>query len=201
MRIIENNMIGESKIGKKRKFSIMLLGIIAIVVLIVANYFIWRNYPDKLAQADTLKTQVELVEEQISQVVTSPSDLESKLEIAKNELTKALQVFPANVDKNDVVDFILTTAEECQVELVPLTAEGAGVGTYYELRYSATVTGMLSKVSNFMTKLHNSKYPTMVITDCSVLRIGIPDATITLNDFDVTLNFNVTLYVSSIKGR
>lgn len=194
-------MIGEPKTGKKRRFSIVWLGIIAIVVLIVANVFIWRNYPDKLAQADVLKAQVEQVEQQISQVVAPPSDLEAQLETAKGKLAKALQVFPANVDKNDVVDFILTTAEECQVELVPLSAEGAGVGTYYELRYSGTVTGKLSQVSNFMTNLHNSKYPTMVITDCTVLRIGIPDASITESDFDVTINFNVTLYVSSVKGR
>ncbi len=196
-------MIGEPKKTKQKRFSmVFLLGVVVIVILIVVNIIVWRNYSDKHAQADALNAKVELVEQQISQVEPAPSDLESKLNTAKNELAEALQVFPANIDKNDVVDFILTTAEECYVELVPLTAQGGGaVGAYYQVRYSGTVTGKLSQVSDFMTKLHNGKYATMVIIDCSVQRMSVPDVSVVVNDFDVTVRFNVTLYASSIEGK
>jgi Tfp pilus assembly protein PilO len=202
MRMMELNMMGEPKKGKQRKFSLVWLGLVALAAIIVVNVIIWRSYSDKQAQAGVLEVQAQDVQQQISQVLAPPEDLEARLTEAQSELAEALLVFPAKIDMNDVVDFILTTAEACQVELVPLVAEGGGTGeSYYELRYSGTVSGSLSQVSNFMTKLHTDKYATMVITECSVQRVAIPDVNRSESDIDVTVNFSVALYVSSIKGK
>ena len=148
-------MGGELKIGKGIKFPLILLGAIALVVIIAANIVIWRNYSDKQTQVENLKAEVQQVNQKISQAAQPPSDLESKLETAKGDLAKALLIFPANVDRNDVVEFILSTAEECQVQLVPLMAESGAsgsTGSFSVLRYSGTVSGSLGKVSSFMNQ-------------------------------------------------
>jgi hypothetical protein len=192
-------MVGKLKIGKGIKFPMLLLGVIALVAIIVANVIVWRNYSDKQAQVETLKAEVQQVTQKITPAAQPPSDLESKLETAKDDLAKALLIFPANVDRNDVVEFILSTAEECQVQLVPLMAElgaSGSTGSFNVLRYSGTVSGSLSQVSSFMTRLHNDKYPTMIITDCTVQRTSVKDVTIPNNDIGVTVNFSVTLYTA-----
>jgi hypothetical protein len=193
-------MVGKLKIGKRIKFPMLLLGVIALVAIIVANIIVWRNYSDKQAQVETLTAEVQQVNQKISQAAQPPSDLESKLETAKGDLAKASLIFPTNVDRNDVVEFILSTAEECQVQLVPLMAElGASGSTgqpYNMLRYSGTVSGSLIQVSSFMTRLHNDKYPTMIITECTVQRTSAKDVTIPNSDIGVTVNFSVTLYTA-----
>jgi outer membrane murein-binding lipoprotein Lpp len=202
---MENKLAGETKNNKKRAFPMMLLGAIALVIIIVANVIVWRSYLDMQAQVEALKTEVQQVNEQVAQAAAPPSGLESKLEIAKGELANALQVFPGNIDKNDIVDFILNTAQECQVQIVPLVAEGVGTGSDGQssntLKYHGTVTGSLSRVSSFMTKLHNGKYPTMIITECTVQRVTVQDNSISDNDIAVTVDFDITLYASSIKGN
>jgi type II secretory pathway pseudopilin PulG len=191
---------------KKRKLSLMLLGTVALIVIVIANIIVWRGYSDKQAQADALKINVQAINQQIAQASTAPpSDLESQLAEEKNKLADALLVLPENTDRNDVIDFILSTAEGCQVDLVPLVADGGGAGGSgqfsYQLRYHGTIRGTISQVSSFMTKLHTTKYPTMMITECTVQRVNIDDVSTPGNDIAVTVNFNIAFYVSSIKGK
>ena len=52
---------------------------IALVLIIVVNIIVWRKYSDKQAQVETLKVEVQQVNQQISQAAEPPSDLESRV--------------------------------------------------------------------------------------------------------------------------
>lgn len=182
----------------------LLLTVVGVIILVVVNFFVWRGYSDKQAQAEALKIELQQVTQKVSQTTTPPSDLSVMLASANSDLEEALKVFPANVDKNDVVDFILNTAVDCRVLVLPLVLEGedsSGVGQSKVLKYSGTVSGNLSHVTAFMTKLHNDKYPSMIITNCTVQRITSWDNTSPGEDINVSVGFHVALYISSAKGE
>jgi hypothetical protein len=191
----------ETRNKKKSRLPIASLGAFALFIILVANMIVWNKYSEKQAQVDTLKDEITLVNQKISQAAEPPSDLESRLEMVKDDLAIAKQVFPENVDKNDVVDFILNTAEECQVQIMPLVLEGWGTETSYTtLKYHGTVTGSLAHATNFMTMLHSSKYPTMMITDCTIKRTTAQNISVPDNDIEVTIDLVIALYTSSIQG-
>ncbi len=179
------------------------LGIIAVIAILVVNFVMWKGYFTEKSQIDVLKDEIAAVSEQTSQVPQPPSGLDSQLLGAQNSLTAALQVFPANVDRNDVVDFIFKNAEACGVQIVPLVSEGweiESIGqSYAVLKYRGTVTGSLINAGNFITLLRNGDYPTMIITGCTIERVtglvtDIPDS-----DIEVTIDLSITLYTTSVK--
>lgn len=197
-------MTGVLKI-KKRSFPILLLGLVALVIIIVANVIVWRSYNDKQAQVETIKIQVAQVNQQVADTPQPPSGLESQLATAKDELAAALLYFPGNIDRNDVFDFIINTADECKVAIVPLVADGTWTDASGQsanvLRYHGTVSGNLSQTSEFMTRLQNGRFPTMIITECSVKRVIIEGEPFSRDEMEVTVNFEIALYVSSVKGH
>jgi hypothetical protein len=188
---------------KKRKFPIVLLGVAVLIIVIVVNVVVWRGYFDKQAQAASLKVDVQHVNELIAQAAEPPSELEEQLAAAQAELD-ALTVFPQNVDRNDVFDFILNTADECQVTIIPLVSDGDSAGgagkSYKILQYHGTVSGSLGNVCNFMTRLHSGQYPTMIITECTIQRVSQTGAVNSINDVTVQVSLNLALYVSTARG-
>jgi hypothetical protein len=198
---LENKLTGEPDNKKKKKIHWMLLGAAALVVIIIANIFVWRGSLDKQSQVDALKAEVTQVNQQISQGVSPPStDLTSELTQAENDLTEALQVFPSHINGNDVIDFIISTAAQCHVELVPLAFDGEIVDTVANsvnlMKYHGTVTGTIYQTSSFLTKLQQGKYKTLVITECNVQRIIVADNPVSGDDVLVTVDFSIAIYVS-----
>jgi hypothetical protein len=194
----------EARKYKKRGFPFALLGVAALIAVIVVNVIAWRGYRDKEAQVEVLKNEIVQVNEQISQAEAPPSGLEARLEAAENDLALARQIYPANIDRNDIFDFMLITANECKVDILPLVWDGmdaSGKGqSYYVMKYHTTITGGLSQTSEFMTKLHEDKYPTMTITECSVQRMTAPDAAISRDEVKVSIDLSIALYVASVKS-
>jgi hypothetical protein len=195
---------GEAKKNKKRRFPFALLGVAAIIVVIVANVMVWNGYRDKEAQVETLENEIVQVNEQISQAETPPTGLEARLETAQNELALARQIYPPDIDRNDIFDFMLITANETKVKILPLVFDGTGASDKEQsslvMRYHTTITGSLSRTADFMTKLHQDKYPTMTITDCSVKRMSAPDPTIPVDEMEISIDLSLALYVSSVEG-
>ena len=188
------------KNNKRTRFVITWLVVIALFAIVVVNIIMWRNYFNKQSQLDVLKGEVQLVNEQISQAGEPPTGLESKLEKAEEDLTIARQVFPRNVDRNDLVAFILNTAEECDVQIVPLVFDGFGTGktgqSYLVFKYHGTVTGKVSNATNFLTMLRNGDYTTIVITECTVERKSAPDISIPDDDIEVIIELAIELYTA-----
>lgn len=189
---------------KKRKFPIMLLGVAVLIIVIVVNVVVWQGYSDKQTQAASLEHEVLQVNELIAKAAAPPSGLEEQLAAAQAELATALAVFPKNVDRNDVYDFIVSTADECHVMVIPLATDAdldGGAGKSYKiLQYHGSVSGSLGNVCNFMNKLRSGRYPTLMITECTVQHALQEGAVNSINDITVQVSLNLQLYVTSVRG-
>lgn len=196
------NLADKSK-NKKPSSLMSWLGVIVVIAIIVTNIIVWRDYFAEKSQIDVLKGEIAQVNQQTSEVAQPPFGLESQLLEAQSNLTAALQVFPANVDRNDVVDFIINTATECGVQMIPLISDGWVVESrgqsYLVLRYHGIVTGTLINASNFITLLRNGDYPTMIITGCSVDRISGLTEYILDSNIEVAIELSIALYTTSIQ--
>ena len=201
---MKNNMAEKSKNNKKSRSLMSWLLVIGIIALVVVNFIMWKNYFAEKSQIEVLQNEVIAVNELTMQVPQPPSDLESQLQEAQAGLAVALQVFPANVDRNDVVDFILNTADACEVQMIPLVSDGwetESVGhSYFILKYHGTVTGTLINASNFITLLRNGDFPTMIITGCVIERVTGVGMDIPNNDVEVTIDLSIALYTTSIQA-
>ncbi len=179
------------------------LGVIVIIAIIVVNFIMWKGYFAEKSQIEVLQEEIAQVNKQTSQVAQPPSDLESQLLEAENNLKAALQVFPANVDRNDVVDFIISTANACNVQMIPLVSDGweiENIGqSFIVLKYHGVVSGTLINASNFITMLRNGDYPTMIITGCEIDRVSGLIADIPDNDIEVDIELSIALYTTSVQ--
>ena len=203
---MNKNKAGETKHNKKRLFSIALIGAMALIFIIVANLVIWNNHLGKQSQVDALTLELNQVNQQISQSPDPAANLESRLQAAKADLATAQEVFPSDVSRNDIIDFILNIAEASQVEILPLVSEGSvaasGGQPYIVMKFRGTVTGSLEHANDFMTRLHNGKYPTLMITGCTVQSISGQDIAVPDNDIQVTVSNRVkTPRVNSYFGH
>ncbi|OGO20286.1 MAG: hypothetical protein A2Z15_09435 [Chloroflexi bacterium RBG_16_50_11] len=197
------SLAGKTKNNKKFQSALNWLIVIALFAIVAANFTVWRGYFGKQTEIELIRDEIKQVNQEISQTGEPPSDLESKLQKAKDDLSIARQVFPENVDRTDVVDFILITAETSQVQIVPLVFDGGETEqfgqSYYALKFHGTVIGTLGHATNFITMLRNGTYSTILITEFSVERASSLEASVPDNDIEVTIDLSITLYVSSVK--
>jgi Tfp pilus assembly protein PilN len=186
---------------KKRIFSLTLFGVIVLIVVIAANVIVWKNNRDKQAQIAVLHNEISQVQQKIQGTPAAPSDLDSRLAAAKAALAEAQNALPGAINRNDVIDYIIDVAEQCQVQVVPLVSEGLApekTGQAYQvLTFNATVTGSLENATDFMTRLQGSKFPTLVITDCTVNKIEGMDFARLENSTQVAVSLSIAVYTSS----
>ncbi|MBN1160783.1 MAG: hypothetical protein JXA17_02400 [Dehalococcoidales bacterium] len=191
-----------NKINKKSRSLTNWLWVIGIIAIIVVNIIIWKNYLGEKSEIEVLQNEIALVNQQIAQAAQPPTNLESELERAQSELAAALEVFPERIDKTDVVDFIINTAEACDVRIIPLIWEGQKVSdtgqSYVVLQYSGTVIGKLTDATNFITMLRNGDYSTIIITECTVERTSALDSDVSSSEINVTIDLVFSLYAISI---
>ncbi len=194
----------EDKLNKNKKSRSLMtwLWVLGIIAIIVANFIIWKGYFGEKSQIEVLENEIALVNQQISQADQPPANLESELEKTQDDLAEALQIFPSNVDKTDVIDFIIKTAEACDVLVVPLMSEGletSNIGqSYVILKYSGTVIGKLNNATNFITMLRNGDYSTIIITECTVERTTQLESDVSGSEIEVTIDLSFALYATSI---
>lgn len=199
---MKNNM--ENKLNKNKKSRSLMtwLWVVGIIAIIVVNFIIWKNYFGEKSQIEVLENEIALVNQQISQAGQPPANLDSELEKAEDDLVAALQIFPTYVDKTDVIDFVINTAEACDVVVVPLMSEGletSNIGhSCVILKYSGTVIGKLNNATNFITMLRNGDYSTILITECTVERTTKLDSDVSGSEIEVTIDLSFALYATSI---
>jgi hypothetical protein len=199
---MKNNMENRLNKNKKPRSLTTYLWIVGIIAIIVVNIIIWKNYFGDKSEIEALNSEIALVEQQIAQAAQPSTNLESELVKAQRDLAAALEVFPENIDKTDVIDFVITTAEMCDVQVIPLISEGLKMSntgqSYMVLQYSGTVIGKLNNATNFITMLRNGDYSTIVITECTVERMTAVDSDISGGEIEVTIDITFELYATSV---
>jgi len=193
-------MAGTPGRNVKRIISLTSLGVMVLVIVIAANVVVWKNNRDKQAQISVLNNEISQLQHKIKGTPAPSSDLVSRLTTAKVALAEAQKVLPGAINLNDVIDYIIDVAEQCQVQAVPLVSEGLAPDSnqsYQVSTFSVTVTGSLENAMNYMTSLQGSKFPTLFITDCIIDKTEVTDYTRPENSTQVTVNLVIAVYTSS----
>jgi len=198
-------MANTSGSNKKWRFGLTSLGVIVLVAVIVVNILMWQNNQGKRTQIDSLKNEVSQVNQKTQQVPAPATDLDARLAAAKAALAKAQKALPGDVNANDIIGYIIDTADKCQVQAVPVASQAAappGSGqSYVAYDFSVTVSGSLENAMAFMNSLQGSEFPTLKITDCNVDKIEGTDFARAESGTQVTLTLSIAVYVASPAGE
>jgi hypothetical protein len=184
----------------KRLISLTSLGVLLILAVIVVNILVWQNNSARQSQIDLLDSQISQVQGNIAGIPAPATDLDARLAAANAAFTEAKNGLPGGIDTNDIMDYLINVAEQCQVEAVPLASEGAAPASgksYLEYDFSVTVTGSLANAADYVASLEGNDFPTLIILDCSVSKIEGTDFTRPEKNMQVTVNLSIAVYVAS----
>jgi hypothetical protein len=189
------------KAGRKKKIVDLLTLVVAVLLagVIVGGALVWHQDLADRAGANALAGQLAGVNQKIVDTPAPPADLEVGLAAARAEMAAAEAVLPAVIERNDVVDYLISLADKHRVEAVPLVVEGwspQSPGSPYNiLKLNVTVTGRLAGVTDFISDLQDSEYLSLTVTGLSVNRLDIPGSSSGFGSATlVTAGMNIALY-------
>jgi hypothetical protein len=189
-------MIEQNK--KKKKLTLNTVGLILLAVILVAYFYVWKSGVNVKAQVFELSNNVTIAELQTKTIAAPADDLETRLNQVKAELAATQTGFPASVDRNQVIDYLLDTAGDYGVDILPLMSDGWAVENtgqeYIVLKITAIAEGALKDIEKFMTGLQNGRYPTLVISQCTVERKDVALPGFPGDEMMVIVNMKIDVY-------
>jgi hypothetical protein len=196
---------------KKKKLVSMTTIIFAVLIIfIAANAVVWKNYFGKSSEINTLTGDVARVSREINKIPEPASDLQSKMSAANAALTAAQGVFPAEFNRNDIIDYIVNLSRECKVEVLPVNSQGWVIDKsnqeYPVLKLSAILTGTFARANDFINKLQNGKYETLVIPELNYAQQSLSDnisGSFSAEKTNVSVKLSISVYAhtTAVKGK
>jgi hypothetical protein len=200
---MEENM-EQNNNNKKSWITWNLAGFFLLVIVIGANFYVWKARAADETQMTSLSGNLAAVQQQINKVAEPAGDLKTRLAAAEAAYAATQTGFPTAVDRNEVMDYLLDVAEENSVQILPLTSEGWKMernGQQYNvLSFTATVSGSLENVLNLIDSLHNGKYRTLAISDCIIHRENANSPGFPGEDMPVTVAISLGIYTFVPEG-
>jgi hypothetical protein len=153
---------------KKTKLTLNTAGLILLVIIGVAYYYLWQARAGTAEQIADLSGNLTVVQMQ-SRLIKAPADgLQAQLTTLQAELAAAQSGFPNTLDRNEILDYLLDVASDNHVSILPVASDGwksVVIGQPYRvLTIQALAQGSLKNVETFMTGIQTGRYPTLVIT-------------------------------------
>ena len=178
-----------------------LLIALLIIILLVAYYILGMDYMKQRRQNAVLASQLTSVGQSLAQTPEPPRDLEQRLVGAQASLAARQSAFPDKPNSTQVINTILNLADDCEVKAIPLVAspwslEDTGERGYYVFRLNVVAAGNYSQLVNFISKLENGQFKTLIVEDLRVTRVsdrleagGVVEGTI-----PVTASLDLAIY-------
>ena len=183
---------------KKSRITWNLVGFFLLVIVIAANFYVLKARAADDAQKISLSGNLAALQQQINKVAEPAGDLAARLAAAQAAYAATQTGFPTVVDRNEVMDYLLSVADENNVQILPLTSEGwkteQNGQKYNVLSITATVSGSLENVLNLIDSLHHGKYPTLAISDCIIKRDTAASPGFPGKDMQVIVNIGFGIY-------
>jgi Tfp pilus assembly protein PilO len=203
-------MATKDKTKNKKLISATTIIVAALIIIIAANAFVWKNRLDKGSEILSLTGEMTQVSREIKNVPQPAADLSERLIEARADLEAAQAAFPAQFNRNDIIDYITSLSRDCQVEVLPISSQGWSVDkanlSYPVLKLSATVTGNFTQVNNFISSLQHGRYFTLLIPNISLSRQSPFDgsANFSSDNTSVTGKLSISIYArpaAVVKGN
>ncbi len=155
-----------------------LLIAILIITLLVVYYIFGMDYINQRQEREALALQITTVTQALAQISDPPQNLENLeqwLEAAQARLAAEQSMFPTRLNSTEVISTILELANSLGVNAVPLvtqswSTEVVGENNYDVLRLTVAAEGKFYQLVNFVSRLENGEYQTLVVEDLTVDR-------------------------------
>lgn len=171
--LTEENM-EQNNNKKKSRITWNLVGLGLLFIVVAANFYVWKARVADEAQNVSLTGNLAALQQQIDKMPEGSAYLTAQLEAAQTAYDATQTGFPTEVDRNEVMDYLIDIAAENGVQILPLTSEGWRTEqkgqAYTVLTIKASVYGRLDNVLSLIDNLHHGKYSTLAITDCNIKR-------------------------------
>jgi len=163
--------------NKKKKKNINLnMVCMSMLFLVIIGIFAIRNARasgDEMAAG--LTGNITQTRAQIKGLPAIDKELDNKLAAARDALAATQSGFPDTLDRNGVVKYILDTAGQCEIQVLPLSSDGwfyENIGQEYNvLAISISASGSLENLKKFMDSVLTGRYPTLKISNFVVDRL------------------------------
>lgn len=182
-----------------------LLFTVLITILLVVYAYLGIGYMKQSGEREALTSQITEAIETLREIPKPPQDIEQRLAAAQASLVAEQSIFPIKVNSTEVVNTILELADDSGVKAVPLETEpwsiqDVGERVYYVFRLNVTVEGSLSHLSNFVSKLENGRFRTLVVEDLSVTRVSEPseEEGVSEGTISVVASLDLAIYTQSL---
>ena len=155
-----------------------LLIAVLIVTLLAVYYVLGMDYLNQRRERDALAFQIDIVTQTLDQMSDSTYDLEDMeqwLEVAEERLADEQSVFPTRLNSTAVISSILELANDLGVNAIPLVTQSwltemVGENEYDVLRLTVAAEGTFGQMVNFVSRLENGDYQTLVVENLTVTR-------------------------------
>lgn len=190
----------ENTVKKKKKLTLNKAGLILLALLVFACLYVSQVNIKNRNLALTLENDL-YTSQTMAGALSGPAEgLEDKLREVENELAATLESFPKTVDRNEVVDYVLSVAVEHGITVLPLQSNGWSAeyaGQQYEvLSIKVNAEGSLKSVEDFINRLQKGKYPTLTISDCSVQRRSVGAPGFPGDEMPVAVSLSLAVYTA-----
>lgn len=185
---------------KKRLLSTTAIILVALIVVIAANAVVWKNRLGKNSEIASLTGEINQVRQEIRKTPAPSPDLQSRLTAATANLTAAQAVFPAEFNRNDIIDYIIGLSRACQVEVLPITSQGWAVDkndqTHSVLTLTGTITGSFTQANDFIYQLQHGDYKALVVPELSFTRVSgsVGPGAFSGDNTTVTVRMSINIY-------
>jgi hypothetical protein len=151
------------------KIAIILIS----VVLLVVYGLLAMDYMKQGSEQERLLSEIEEVEQSQEALAKPSTDAYERLAAIQAELDAESEIIPSEIDSSDVVDIILSLAQQVGVKAIPLTTEPwveqhIGGNIYRVFRLSVEIEGFFSKVTEYVTRLESGEYTTLIVENLVV---------------------------------
>ncbi|UCB43366.1 MAG: hypothetical protein JSV77_01590 [Dehalococcoidales bacterium] len=154
------------------------IAVAVVVVVLLAVYGVLAlDYIRQGPEQDRLLSEIEEIDQSMQALEESPSDLLEELAMVQASLAAEQATIPDEINSSDVIEAILSLAQEAGVKAVPFvtdpwTTTTIGEGTYRIFRISIGVEGAFVQVSDFISRLENGEFNTLSVEQLSITVAG-----------------------------
>jgi len=142
--------------------------VLIIVILLVVYGLLAMDYMKQGPEQERLLSEIEEVN-QSREALSEPSTAFSELlAVLQANLLAEYETIPDDISSSDVIDTILSLAQEIGVKAIPLvtqpwTEQHIGENTYRIFRINVEIKGFFSQVREYVSRLESGVFNTLIV--------------------------------------
>ena len=145
------------------------IAIILISVVLLAVYgLLAMDYVKQGPEQGRLLSEIEEIDQSLEAMPEPSTDFSEQLALVQAALAAENETIPSEIDSSDVIDTILSLAQEIGVKAIPLITEPwveeqIDESAYRVFRLNIEIEGLFSQVREYVSRLESGEFSTLIV--------------------------------------